>query len=381
MIWYYGEIIEKSFWNKRQIPDLSRVKRIVILHLSAGIGNAVLFTPTLKAIKDNFPRINLTMILSQKTVKEIIENSGLVNEVVIYDIQSSWLKKIKILINLCKIKPDIIIHAFPSNWKSVLIGRIIGAKYRIGHRYKAGYLNECDFLLTYSIPFNETMHEVDLNLELAEALDTKTVNRQPFINISDGARQVCRQLFIQWKINQKFPLIGFHCGSPSFKRWPENRFADLGDRLVEQYNAQIVIVGGQEDVELAERINRLMNKKANVVAGKMSIMETASLIEKCNLFISNDSGPMHIAAAVNTPVIAIFGPTIDTKNRPYGKMHIVIKKDLPCRPCYDYSRNIKKIKKCSTYNCLNLITVQDVMKTIETYSNVLVSKNKIWQLI
>ncbi|PIV63342.1 MAG: hypothetical protein COS11_07960, partial [bacterium (Candidatus Ratteibacteria) CG01_land_8_20_14_3_00_40_19] len=131
-------------------------------------------------------------------------------------------------------------------------------------------------------------------------------------------------------------------------------------RLIKTYNAQVIIFGGKQEISLAERVASLMKKNPIIAAGKTTLGETAALIERCNLFITNDSGLMHIACAVKTPVVAIFGPTDYRKTGPYSINSAIIRKNLPCSPCYQRGK-----VKCKELDCFKLITVEEVLEAAE----------------
>ena len=124
---------------------------------------------------------------------------------------------------------------------------------------------------------------------------------------------------------------------------------------------KIIIFGGKDEIELVDVILENMKESPINVVGKTSLRQTAALIEKCKIFISNDTGPMHIAAAMGVPVVAIFGPTNFYRTSPFGKQHIIVKSDLPCVPCYRGGN-----AKCDEIRCLKLISVDDVLNAVES---------------
>lgn len=157
-------------------------------------------------------------------------------------------------------------------------------------------------------------------------------------------------------------LVGMHGGSrwPT-KQWPAEKFAQLAGRLHGELGARIVLVGGPEDAEASEKIARLSEAPCVNLAGKTSLGETAAAISSLKLFITNDSGPMHLAAACGVPVLAVFGSTTrELGFFPRGEGHRVAEVELDCRPCHVHGR-----KKCPLghFLCMNLITVQQVFET------------------
>jgi heptosyltransferase-1 len=124
------------------------------------------------------------------------------------------------------------------------------------------------------------------------------------------------------------------CSRWDTKTWTARSFADTARRMLKSGPMSFFVVGGREDVEICESIARDIGSCAKNVAGKYSIPESGGLLQQMDLAISNDSGPMHMSAAVGTPVLAIFGPTDAGKTGPYGKQHKVLTADVDCRPCF-----------------------------------------------
>ena len=140
------------------------------------------------------------------------------------------------------------------------------------------------------------------------------------------------------------------------KLWMPDRFAALADRLIGDHGARIFFTGGAADGSMVDRIIRKMRHHASNLAGATSLIELAALYRRMAMVISTDTGPMHIAAAVNTPVIALFGPTAEWRTGPYGEHHQVVAPDLDCRPCFK--------RQCSHCTCMQSISVEDVMQKV-----------------
>jgi lipopolysaccharide heptosyltransferase II len=168
-------------------------------------------------------------------------------------------------------------------------------------------------------------------------------------------------------------LIGIHPGGNQWimKRWPKEKFAALIDRLQDEYpGAEVLIFGGPDEEKLKRDIANLVKTTANpTVVNAMPLRETAALVKKCSLFIANDSSLMHIAAAVKTPVVGIFGPTSPPATGPYSnRSAVVINRtcQLDCRPCYNRVNFASIDFKCKhepPYACLTQLPVSEVFKT------------------
>ncbi|MBI2447742.1 MAG: lipopolysaccharide heptosyltransferase II [Candidatus Omnitrophica bacterium] len=185
----------------------------------------------------------------------------------------------------------------------------------------------------------------------------------PQMHIKEKDREWAVHL-VKEKIKKGKYLIGLNPGArfgPA-KRWLAERFVELGNRLTLKFNASIILFGGPEEKEFVSGIAAGIKTQQGEVlnmAGSTSLGQLAGLIERCNVFITNDTGPMHIAYGVRTPVVAIFGSTDPNRTGPPGDSHKIVRKDVPCSPCF---------KRVCPYDmeCMKAITVDDVMDAVET---------------
>jgi ADP-heptose:LPS heptosyltransferase len=136
------------------------------------------------------------------------------------------------------------------------------------------------------------------------------------------------------------------------KSWPKESFAELGDQLASRIGAKIILTGGRADRSLVEEIASQMRTRPLVAAGRTTLKELCALFRKVDLVITCDSGPMHIAAALGTRTVALFGPTDPRRTGPYGMGHRVLQKQMDCVPCFK--------RRCPDNRCLKEITVEEV---------------------
>jgi ADP-heptose:LPS heptosyltransferase len=160
-------------------------------------------------------------------------------------------------------------------------------------------------------------------------------------------------------------IVGFNVSTTwQTKMWRVERFARLAEMLNNQYGAIIILTGGKSDAQIGEKIMELApdsDKYIIALTGNTTLWQLGNLIKHCDIYITCDSGPMHISAALNTPTIALFGPTDPIRHRPYGDGHIVIKKDMKCSPCY------KRECKYKSFACMEAIQVEDVMEGLKSF--------------
>ncbi|RLB07542.1 MAG: lipopolysaccharide heptosyltransferase II, partial [Deltaproteobacteria bacterium] len=156
-------------------------------------------------------------------------------------------------------------------------------------------------------------------------------------------------------------LIGFNPGATygDAKCWPPGRFVELGRKLIEDYDASIIIFGSRTPKEMAlnTAIAQGIGEGCLNLSGKTSLLQLASLLRQCKLLVTNDTGTMHLAAAVGTQVVAIFGPTDPRATSPLGEGHVVVRKEVPCSPC------LKRVCP-EDHRCMKLIEVEEVCEVI-----------------
>jgi ADP-heptose:LPS heptosyltransferase len=148
------------------------------------------------------------------------------------------------------------------------------------------------------------------------------------------------------------------------KRWIPERFAEVSDLLIKETSAKVIFLGSKEDEKLCLEIANLMENKPVILAGKTNILQSAAIISKCKVILSGDSAPVHIASAVKTPVVAIFGSTIPEFGfAPYGEGHLIIEKKMDCRPCGIHGKD-----KCPKkhFKCMTEITTSEVFAALLT---------------
>jgi len=182
--------------------------------------------------------------------------------------------------------------------------------------------------------------------------------------IKPESERWAEELFKEEGIKKTDRLLAIHpAASCPSKIWPNERFADVAARLIERYGFKVLVIAGPKDLALAESVIKHMHKPAINLAGKTSVSQLASVLKRCNLFISNDSGPVHIAAALGTPVISIFGRNqkglSPTRWGPTGKKGRILHKEVGCIECL--AHNCVK-----DFVCLKAITVDDVVEVVDS---------------
>lgn len=152
--------------------------------------------------------------------------------------------------------------------------------------------------------------------------------------------------------------------SLSAKRWPPQRFAALADRLIEERGARVFLVGGPNDSPIAAVIKEAMRQKPRDLTGQLTLGQLGALLERCDLFVGHDTGAMHLAVAVGTPVVAIFGPSDSRMYGPYSENSVTLWHDVGCNPCLLHGR---WNAACRRFRCIEAVAVEEVWQAAATF--------------
>ncbi|MFC1566420.1 lipopolysaccharide heptosyltransferase II [bacterium] len=337
---------------------MEHVKKILLIQ-TAFLGDIILTIPLIKNLKKIFPDKELT-VLTTPVGEKVLKNTDLDCKIIVYDkkgSQKGFLNLIKLTSELREQKFDLAIMPHRS-LRTALTAYLA----RIPHRW--GFSNsEGKFLLTKKIQYVKGIHEIDRNLSFLDEFNLsydKTINFKVDNETEEQVEKILKQNnFLGEKI------IGIHPGSVWFtKKWPVKKFIDLIKHL-SYNNYKIIIFGDKSDEKIGFEIEKSDFLHSNVLnlIGNTTIKQLIGFIKKISLYITNDSGPMHIAAAEDIPLIAFFGPTVkDIGFFPYSKRAIVLEKDIECRPCGIHGGN-----KCPKkhFKCMNDISVDEVIEKIK----------------
>jgi lipopolysaccharide heptosyltransferase II len=313
----------------------------------------ILFTPALRSIREKYPNAQITLWLKQKAAGEAVRSLGLGIIIIPYYYRNvrGLFKQLLVFLKLRKTQYDIIITTFiEKGFKVRLMVRGLKAKKKLG--YLTGSFTDRWF--TDLLEFNGQEHEVERHFKIARVLNCPSTIQDPHWDLEDD-QQLVGEFTAHHNIAEGCKLlVGLHPGSSqglSHKRWNASKFAKAADLISEKYNAAILIFGSKEEVPLSKKIAKYVSScKPILLSGRTTLPQTAALIKRCDCFISNDSGLMHVAAAVRTPQIALFGPTSTAKNAPRSAQAIVI--------------DGKQIDQESK-NPIENITVTDVLEAFE----------------
>lgn len=364
--------VRKTLAVTRQFPAYQPIKlpfmhpqypfeRILIVRTDR-IGDVILSTPVIKAMRDNYPSSYIAMMV-RPYAEEIVEGNPYLDEIILYDKDSahkSWWESLQFMLSLKQKRFDVAIILHPTN-RVHLITFFAGIPRRIGYNMKLG------FLLTdrlKHIKQEGQKHEIEYNLDIIRYFRIEPKDKSLYMPIKEESQRSIEHLLKELDIKENEEILAIHPGAscPS-KIWPPERFARVADSLIERYGFKVLIVAAAQDKGIANEVAGSMHQASFNVAGRTLISELASLLKRCRLFVSNDSGPVHIASAVGTPVISIFGRSqkglSPSRWGPVGKKDIILHKEVGCTECL--AHNCKK-----DFACLKAITVDDVLSAADS---------------
>ncbi len=302
------------------------IKRIVIFRTDR-IGEVLLSTICIDALKKRFPQCHITFVTSDYA-KDIISGRDDIDEVFIFDTLTDSnlsLRLIKLISYLRKRSFDLAVILNPH--KILHIGCFLA-----GIKYRLGYDRKWPFCLTHRIEdrkYECKKHETEYNLDLLRIIGVEEEVVPPHLPIIKAGQDYIKRLVKQSGLDNGKPIVSIHPGSSNrAKRWPPEKFSLLIKKIKTNFDCNIVLLGNKTDKELILKILSDAGQAVLDLSEAFTIKQLAAFLRKCAIFIGNDAGPMHIAAAVETPVIALFGEASSpTRWRPRGKRHVVLHKN------------------------------------------------------
>lgn len=364
---------------EQQLTDSGNIRnqKIIVLGLS-GIGDALMFTPALTLLRKRYESAQIDLLTMYKGVEELFSANGDLDRILYQDfLHANPFSSLRCLLNLRKRHYDISINVYPSNrWHYNAISAVIGAKKRLGHDYNHANARSLNFLNNLRVHEDDRKHNVEENLRLVELLEgtagSETTDGMPLtmkVGVSDQDKEWAKA-WVEENLGPERPrIVGFHSGSSSMKnherrRWAPEKFAQLGTTLIARSGAVVLLFGGPQEYELNRFINRLMEGKAFCVEAP-SLMKSVALMKHCSVFVSNDSGLMHIAAGLQIPTVAIFAYTNPNYVYPWKTSSIVVRRDLECSPCFFYSPRPARCKWTEDrFRCITHIEVDEVYTAV-----------------
>lgn len=335
--------------------DVGRVDKLLIRAVN-WIGDAVMTTPAIGAIRESFPRAEITL-LANPLVTQLFSPHQWVDRVITFDRSGAHkgiAGRFRLAAQLRKQAFDAAI-ILPNSFDSALIPWLAGIPVRLG---KAS--DGRGFMLTGRYRPDDrqpVVHEVEYYLDLVRHFGVTGEVRVPCLTVTPAEGQDAALRLTEQGITADDFVIGINPGAAfgSAKRWYPERFAEVAGRLAAAWNAKVVIFGGPGETDIAAGIEQQLAGPCCNLAGKTNLRELMALIRRCNFLVTNDSGPMHIAAAMGVPLVAIFGSTDHVTTSPYTDKALIVRKEVECAPC--------KLRECPTdHRCMAAVSADDVVQ-------------------
>ena len=309
------------------------MKNILVIKLRY-LGDVLLATPVFRALRERFPDARLTVAVSRGT-EDILKGNPDLDEILVVE-RTGLAGQFRFVQELRRRRFDCVVDLTDGD-RSAALAFCSGAPVRIGlnveHRWR-GLL--CTQVVT---PRAEAIHRIEHDLETLRPLGIEPKAGRPVLHISREEEAEAARLLDDVAgeplSGGAKPLVMFQPGARYwFKAWPAERFSALVDRLAGKYSCRVLIGGDPKERQLAETIRAQAASKPVVLAGRTTVRQYAAILKRCILFVGNDNGPMHMAAALGVPVVAFFGPSNPAEWGPRGGRTEVLYKGLDCRACF-----------------------------------------------
>lgn len=341
------------------IVPLIKPGKILVVQ-TAFLGDVILTLPLVQVAKKVFPDAQIDVVTVPKTAS-VLRNHPDIREVVEFDKRgkdSGLLGLWKMSKELHSRKYDVAIVPHRS-LRSAMLVKLSKISTRVAFDKSSGR-----WMYSHTVPYRQGHHEVERNISLLEALGVRWADKElPNLYPSEDDRDIVDKIFNGGRVGSNSSLIAIAPGTVwNTKRWLKERFADLAQRFADD-GCNVVLIGGEGDSALCDEIKKaaLRNGRVHNFAGQLSLLQSAELLRRCRLLVCNDSAPMHLAVAMRTPVVAVFGATVPEFGfAPYGKQDVVVEtKGLECRPCSIHGGDACPIR---TFVCMKNIPSDMVYK-------------------
>ena len=366
---YVGNLICRflAFFNRQQTKENIKIDKILVIQLW-GIGETILVLPAIEALREKFPKAEIGVLATSRN-KDVFFNNKNVNKII--TLRLNPLSLFNFILKNIK-KYDLVVDMEEYLNISAILSFFAGKRI-VGYSH-----NSRAKLYTDRVKYNDKQHAAQTFLDLVRALGIDCyIDKLTKLNFSKNDKNIVDKFFRNNGIRNNDSLVCIAPGaaeSAKARMWPYDRYAELCDEIIIKHNAKVIFVGVLNESELIDNIQKMMENKDKTInaSGKISLNQLFCLISKCKLFIGNDAGPMHIAAAQGVKTLGLFGPNLPIRFGPYGRGNIGLYKGYNCEfsPCINvhkgqvpdclYPRNSNDYQKC-----MKNISVDGALKEVE----------------
>jgi len=351
------------------------IKKVLIIN-TYGIGDVLFTTPVLRNLRQAYPQLQLAYLANRRNEDFLKVNSD-INQVFVYERDEfvevyhhspvKFAQKWFGLFNSIKKEGFDLVLDFSQNSTFGFLCALCGIKKRVGFDY-----HQRGRFLTDKIPFMgyEDKHIIEYNLDLLRYLQIPVVTKKMAFEIPAQDTAWARDWLVQNDIDPAKPLIAVVPGGGAswgknarYRRWAASKYADLLDKIIENFDAAIILMGDSKEEELCRQVVSQAHFPLYSAVGQTSLSGMAALFAQCKLAIVNDAGPLHVAVAAGAKTVSIFGPVDPHLYGPYPpEGHCVVQKLLPCQPCYRRFR----MAHCEHISCLGELSVDEVYRKVQS---------------
>ncbi len=334
-----------------------------------GLGNIVMLLPVIQALREAHPGVEVDFLTLAENCP-LLDRSRLVERAIGIEVggYASFLRSFwRALATIRARRPDVALDFEQFIKLSTIVAFLSGAPERVGFNTDG---TRRGWLYTIRVVYADSQHMSRIFMRLLRALQIDVPLRPVRLAVTADEEATAAALLRERHVApDHFPLVAVHVGSganfykTALKRWPPSHFAQVCDGLVERYGAAVVLTGkGHEERELVAQTQAAMRCAAINACDRLSLGGLVALLSRCHLLVSNDTSVMHLAAALQVPVAAIFGPTSPMQYGPGNGSDLVFCQNLYCSPCltnYNY-----KVSRCTDPVCVRTITAEEVLDGI-----------------
>jgi len=326
---------------------------------TAYIGDVVMTLPMLKPLRERFPKARISFLTAARAAP-LLENNPYLDAVIGYD--PFWFYPARgpayrpFIAGLRRTRFDLVIEARADIRELLFLVRPLRARHKVSYDVGGG-----GYLLTDVVPYGGLKHKVEYHLDIARHLGCDVGPVEWGVYLREEERRNVDGVLARAGITGSFAAI--HPGARlPLKRWFPERFAALCDALAARCGLPVVLLGAADECRLVEQIAAAACRKTVNLAGALSLRELAGVLSRATLFVCNDSSPLHIAAAMKTPTVALFGPSKSVETGPYDVPSRVLERDYPCRSGCDESSCGNTTRP---QGCMRDIALEDVLRAAQ----------------
>lgn len=352
---------------------LTRDPERILVTALCPIGDTLLLTPALALLRGRYPAAHITVVLSPSNEGILLDNPSVDARLLVPERgeESEATRFARGVRRLSQERPDLVVNFSTMGTFVTRAAALRAPTLGLAMPWLWGLIGTGAEGSNAEVYRNR--HAIDQYFKVIEPIaptPSEPEARTPRFYLTPESRRAARALLVADGVRPGDTLVTMHVGGDGFdgrKRWAPERFARVANYLVERFDARIVLVGGKADIPMSNTTAALIRGNVHSLAGKTPLNVTGALIEASSLFIGNDSCPLHIAAAVGTPSVGVFGPSDWTEFHPVGQPGYrsrVVHSDLPCSPCFRFVGNkpLWQVNTCYSYACLKTLDARHVME-------------------